>query len=71
MTLIGKMAGKTEKTFSIESNAQIFIFNKAVLSESQVKALEPLKWGEPVTLNVPMSGIVEVKSASVKNNIKK
>ena len=66
ITLIGKMAGKTEKTFSIESKSQIFVISKASLLESLAKSLEPLKWGDPITLNLPMDSIIEVKSTRDK-----
>ena len=66
ITLAGKMAGKTEKTFSIESKSQIFVIIKASLLESLAKSIEPLKWGDPITLNLPMDSIIEIKSTRDK-----
>ncbi len=66
ITLVGKMAGKTEKTFLIESKSQIFVISKASLLESIAKSLEPLKWGDPITLNLPMDSIIQVKSTRDK-----
>lgn len=66
MTLDGRMAGKTEKTFSIESGPQIYVINKSALPEGLVKILEPMKYGDEVKIDVSIAGIAEVKSSKTK-----
>jgi len=60
MTISGTFYGKSEGSFQILSQNQVFTIQKNKLSKGQRDYLESKRWNQKVDLSVPMGAISDV-----------